>query len=347
MTRRSFTTLAAAAPFAFATASAAPRTSVGVASESFHYRASVERRRGETPITDPLLLAQHCAAMGAGGIQAALPSNDYRDAGKLKSFLQKNGMYFEASVQLPRSEVDLDVFNKSLRAADQAGASVIRTALFTGSRYESFSDVDHYNSARAQAWKSVTLAEPMLRKRKMKMAIENNKDLRSPDILELIDRIQSEYVGVCVDLGNSYALMEDPVDIARAFAKFAFSCHIKDQILKSSEHGFQLFDAPLGTGVVQLGRAISALKQYQPGLRLNLETMTRDAIEVPYLEDEYWVTMDDLPGIDLIRTLRTVRDNEPDEPLPLISQLSPEARIQLEDDNVSTGLNYAANTLGL
>lgn len=347
MTRRSFTTLAAAAPFAFSTATAAPRTSVGVSSASFHYRASVERQRGETPITDPLLLAQHCAAMGAGGIQAELPSSDYSYASKLKNYLLNNGMYFEASVQLPRSEGDLDEFRKTLRTAEQAGASVIRTALFTGSRYESFSDVEHYQSARAQAWKSVTLAEPMLRKRKMKMAIENNRDLRSPDLLQLIDRIQSEYVGVCVDLGNSYALMEDPLDIARAFAKFAYSCNIKDHIFKSSQRGFEMFDTPLGTGVIDLGRAITALKQYQPNLRLTLDTLTRDALEVPYLEDEYWVTMDDLPGIDLIHTLRVVRDNEPDEPLPIISKLSPEARIQLEDDNVSTGLDYAANVLGL
>jgi hypothetical protein len=89
------------------------------------------------------------------------------------------------------------------------------------------------------------------------------------------------------------------------------------------------------------------LRQYQPNVRFSLETMTRDALEVPYLEDNYWVTMDDLPGMDLIRTLRTIRENEPVEPLALISQLSPEERIKLEDDNVRAGLDYAANVLGL
>jgi sugar phosphate isomerase/epimerase len=206
---------------------------VGVGSASYFYRSSVERQRGETPITDPLRFAAYCAELGAGGIQATLPKDDGGYARKVRNLLDKHGMYFEASAQLPRSDSDLDAFQRTVRAAEQAGASVIRTVLFSGRRYESYADMAHFQEARQAAWKSVTLAEPILRKRKMKIAIENHKDLRSEDLLQLIDRIQSEYIGVCVDLGNNYALMEDPLDIARAFSKFAYSCHVKDHILKS------------------------------------------------------------------------------------------------------------------
>ncbi len=347
MTRRSFAALAAAAPLAFTTASAAPRTSMGIASSSFRNRANAERQRGETPITDPLRFAQYAAELGAGGIQAQLPTTNSGYASKLNNIIKKNGMFFEASAPLPRSPADVEEFRKTLRAAEQAGARVIRTVLFSGSRFEAFSDLEHYQEARQQAWRSVTLAEPLLRKRRMRIAIENHKVLRSSDMLQLLDRIQSEYVGVCVDFGNSIALMEDPVDVARAFAKFAYSCHVKDHILKSSERGFELFDARIGTGVIDLRRAVSAIRQYQPNVRFSLETITRDALEIPYLEDDYWVTMDDLPGIDLIRTMRTVRDTEPADPLPKPSQLSPEELLKLEDDNVRAGLTYASNELGL
>lgn len=348
MTRRQFAALAAAAPAAVSSLAGAPRTAVGVGSASYHFRASVERQRGETPITDPLRFASYCAELGAGGIQAALPSADGGYARKVGDLLRKNGMYFEASAQLPRSESDLEAFRDMVRAADQAGATVIRTVLFSGRRYESFTDAAHFQEARQAAWKAVTLAEPILRKRKMKIAIENHKDLRSEDLLQLIDRIQSEYVGVCVDLGNNYALMEDPVDIARAFSKFAYSCHIKDHILKSYNKGFLLFDAKLGTGVINLRQAVSTLRQAQPNLKFSIETMTRDALEVPYLEDGYWETMGtDIPGQDVVRTMKLVHDTEPKDELPLISALSPEERIKLEDDNIRAGLAYAADTLGL
>lgn len=348
MTRRQFAALAAAAPAALSSLSGAPRTAVGVGSASYHFRASVERQRGETPITDPLRFASYCDELGAGGIQAALPSDDGDYARKVGDVLGKNGMYFEASAELPRGDTDLDGFRDMIRAAEQAGASVIRTVLFSGRRYEDFTDKEHFQQARQAVWKSVTLAEPILRKRKMKIAIENHKDLRSEDLLLLIERLQSEYVGVCVDLGNNYALMEDPVDIARAFAKYAYSCHIKDHILKSYNKGFLLFDAKLGTGVINLRQAVSILRQAQPNLKFSLETMTRDALEVPYLTDSYWTTMGtDIPGQDVIRTMKLVQDTEPKDELPRISMLSPEERIKLEDDNVRGGLAYAADALGL
>jgi sugar phosphate isomerase/epimerase len=348
MTRRQFAALAAAAPAALSTLSGAPRTAVGVGSASYHYRASVERQRGETPITDPLRLASYCAELGAGGIQAALPSDDGDYARKVGDLLRKNGMYFEASVELPRGESDIDAFQRTVRAADQAGATVIRTVLFSGRRYESFTDAAQFQEARQAAWKSITLAEPVLRKRKIKLAIENHKDLRSEDLLQLIGRIQSEYVGVCVDLGNNYALMEDPIDIVRAFSKFAYSCHIKDHVLKSYNKGFLLFDAKLGTGVINLRQAVSTLRQAQPTLKFSLETMTRDALEVPYLEGSYWASMgNDIPGQDVVRTMKLVQDTEPKDELPRISALSPEEYIKLEDDNIRAGLAYAADTLGL
>lgn len=348
MTRRQFAALAAAAPAALSTLSGAPRTAVGVGSASYHFRAGVERQRGETPITDPVRFAEYCAELGAGGIQAALPSSNGGYAGKVGNILRKNGMYFEASAQLPRSEADLDSFRDTVRAAEQAGASVIRTVLFAGRRYEAYTDMAHFQEARQAAWKSVTLAEPILRKRKMKIAIENHKDLRSEDLLQLIDRIQSEYIGICVDLGNNYALMEDPVAIARAFSKFAYSCHIKDHILKSYNKGFLLFDAKLGTGIINLRQAVSTLRQAQPSLKFTLETMTRDALEVPYLDDSYWQTMaTDIPGQDVVRTMKLVQDTEPKDELPRMSALSPEEHIKLEDDNIRAGLAYAADTLGL
>jgi sugar phosphate isomerase/epimerase len=348
MTRRHFAALAVAAPAALSSLSGAPRTSVGVSSASYGFRGSVERQRGETPITDPQRLASYCAELGAGGIQAALPSDDVGYAIKVGAILKKNGMYFEASAALPRSEADLDSFRDMVRAAEQAGAGVIRTVLFAGSRYESFTGMAHFQEARQVAWRAITLAEPVLRRRKMKIAIENHKDLRSEDLLQLIDRIQSEYVGVCVDLGNSYALMEDPLDVARAFSKFAYSCHIKDHVLKSYDKGFLLFDAKLGTGIVNLRQAVSTLRQAQPNLKFTLETITRDALEVPYLEDGFWTTMGtDIPGRDVVRMMKLIQATEPKDDLPRISALSPEERIKLEDGNVRAGLAYAADTLGL
>ncbi len=347
MTRRQFSALAAAAPAALSQASAAPSTAVGVGSASYHLRARYDREAGKTPITETLTFAQYCADLGAGGIQARLSEPDGGYAKKVRNVLEANGMYFEASGSLPRDETEIGDFRRLLRAAEDAGASVMRTVLFSGRRYETYRSFDSYREAANQAWKSITLAEPQLRRRRMKIAIENHKNLRIPEMLDLMNRIQSEYVGVCVDFGNNYALMEDPLDIAEEFAKYALSSHIKDHRLKEYERGFLLEDAPLGEGVMDLKRIVGILRQARPSLKFTLETMTRDALEIPYLTDDYWAALPNLPGRDLAHTISTVRRTQRSEDPQKVSMLTRDEQIELEDQNVRKGLSYARDVLGI
>jgi hypothetical protein len=55
----------------------------------------------------------------------------------------------------------------------------------------------------------------------------------------------------------------------------------------------------------------------------------------------------DIPGQDVVRTMKLVHDTEPQDELPSISALSLEEHIKLEDDNIRAGLAYAADALGL
>ena len=347
MTRRQFSALAAAAPAALSSAAAAPVTAMGVGTASYHLRSRYDRDAGKTPITETLTFAQYCAELGAGGIQAGLSETAGGYTKKVRNVLETHGMYFEASGRLPRDETEIGGFRNLLRAAQDAGASVMRTVLFPGRRYEVHHSYESYSNAATQAWKSLTLAEPQLRKRRMKIAIENHKNLRIPDMLGLMDRIQSEYVGVCVDFGNNYVLMEDAMDVAEEFAKYALSSHIKDHRLKGYEHGFLLEDVPLGEGIMDLKRMVAVLRSAQPSLKFTLETMTRDALEVPYLTDEYWAALPDLPGRDLAHTIATMLETQPEGKPQKVSALSREVQIRLEDENVRKGLAYGRDVLGL
>jgi hypothetical protein len=166
----------------------------------------------------------------------------------------------------------------------------------------------------------VARAEPTLRKLRMKIAIENHKNLRIPDMLDIMERIQSEYVGITVDFGNNYVLMEDPVQIAEAFAPYALTSHIKDHQLDEYEDGIRLFDAQLGTGIIDLPKVISTLRNRQPNIRFNLETMTRDALEVPCFNESYWATYgpNEMSARDLAMTVATARRKHPKAPFPKI-----------------------------
>src|SRR6185503_1876690 len=104
-----------------------------------------------------------------------------------------------------------------------------------------------------------SLAEPVLKKHRLRLAIENHKDWRVSELLDILKRLSSEWVGVCVDTGNSLALLEEPMAVIQGLAPFAFSCHLKDMGVQEYEEGFLLSEVPLGEGFLDLKKMIALL----------------------------------------------------------------------------------------
>jgi sugar phosphate isomerase/epimerase len=149
-------------------------------------------------------------------------------------------MLVEALLDLPRNEADTDLFQKRLTCAKEAGAALARIVMLPGRRYEQFQTRADYELACDQAMKSLQLAEPVAARHKFRLAVENHKDHLVTEKLEVLKRISSEYVGLCVDVINNFALLEDPLETARAFAPYALTVHIKEESIRESEDGFWL-----------------------------------------------------------------------------------------------------------
>ena len=75
--------------------------------------------------------------------------------------------------------------------------------------------------------------------------------------------------------------------------------------------------------------------------------ITRDPLEVPYLEDAYWVTYErrDAGRVEAFRTGVLARASK--APLPRITGMTPEQMLAAEDANVRACVAYARGTLGL
>ena len=78
--------------------------------------------------------------------------------------------------------------------------------------------------------------------------------------MDLVKRVESEHIGVCLDTGNSIALLEDPMEVVEALAPWALTTHIKDMAVREYERGFLLAEVPLGTGFLELTRMIQVLR---------------------------------------------------------------------------------------
>jgi sugar phosphate isomerase/epimerase len=292
-------------------------------------------------------LLEECDQLGAGGIQCPLELKDASAAKALRQRAERHGMFVEASLTPPRDEADVARFEKDVQLAKEAGASVGRTVIMPGRRYEQFKSMAEFRQAEAEGLKSVQLAEPIVAKHRFRLAVENHKDHRIAERLELLRRFSSEFIGVCVDVGNNLALLEDPLEVVRAFAPWAFTVHLKDHVMHEYGQGFLLADVALGEGFLDLPAIVRALREARPEVRFSFEGITRDALKVPVLTEGYWATLSDTPARELARTWGLVKPSSHPESPVVVSRLSEADQRALERRNVERSLAYARDRLGL
>jgi sugar phosphate isomerase/epimerase len=347
LTRREALALGAGVVLAGGVRAAEPKKRLGVVLYSYSIRHS-HPPKGEGPsLDDPRDFLDHCAIVGAAGIQTALGARDEKYAETLRAKAEKHGMYVEGIVGLPKNKDDVTRFEKELRFAKECGATVLRTAAMNGRRYEKFETREAFDAALKAASESLALAAPVAEKLKVRLGVENHKDLRIPDMLEFLKRFDREQIGICLDTGNSIALLEQPLDVVKAFAGRTITTHLKDMAVAEYEDGFLLSEVALGDGSLDLKQIVKLIDEKSQGaVRWNLEMITRDPLRVPCLTPKYWATMGDLPARRLAEALARVRKEKQAE-LPSVSKLTIAKQIEEEEDNVRRSFKYAREKLEL
>ena len=341
-TRRDFLGTAATLAAALRLSGNEPKPPMGVLLYSYGLRQSDRASN----FNDPLTFLDHCRAIGAGGMQTSLGVRDDAYAERLRKRAAEHGLYVEGIVRLPRDAADVERFTNEVRTAKSCGATVLRTVLLSGRRYEVFDSAAAFRQFAETGRRSLLLAKTVAERLGVRLAVENHKDLEANALVDLLKDVNSPRVGACVDFGNNLALLEDPVEVAEALAPFAFTTHVKDMGVEEYPDGFLLSEMPLGTGFLDLGRIVAILRKARPEIRLNLEMITRDPLRIPVLTGKYWATMGHVPAPRLARSLALVRKHAARQPLPRVSGLSAGERVKREDDNVRVSLRHARERLG-
>jgi sugar phosphate isomerase/epimerase len=319
---------------------------MGVVVHSYGIRYGSKVESAKYPaFQDALDFMRHCHSIGAGGIQTTVGgwANDF--AKMVRDEREKLGMYLEGSIGMPKNQEDVSRFEKEVLTAKEAGATVLRTVCLSGRRYENFKSEAEWVTFKANSLKTIQLAEPIVRKHQVKLAIENHKDWKADELAAIIQNLGSDWVGVTLDFGNNVSLLEEPMKVIRTLAPFAFSTHVKDMGVKAYADGFLLSEVPLGTGIVDLKEAVTLCQKYNPAMTFSLEMITRDPLEIPCLEESYWTTFENASAQDLAKILRLVKDNPYSGTLPSVRNLNPEEKLAFEEENVVKCLAYSRANL--
>ena len=341
MNRRDF--LAAGASTMVATAFAADPPAqpsrLGLLFYSYGRRAAAEKNTG---FARPASFIEFAHARGANGVQMPLGTWNEADARTIRQTAGKRGVHLEGIVSPPKDDAeDLERFRSELRMVRDCGGNVVRVVASGGRRYEVFDKPADFPAFVERATASFKRAEPLAREQKVTLAIENHKDFRSDEQIDLLKKLGSEWLGVCLDLGNNLSLLEDPVKVIERLAPLTKTVHVKDIGIEQAPEGFRMAEVPLGQGIFDLKKMIGIIRKAAPQARLNLEMMTRDPLLIPCLTDKYWATLDQVPARELARTLAFAGTRARKEPLIIVTKQPADEQLALEEANVRESLRYA------
>lgn len=345
MNRRAFLT-AAAAGTAFAATSSSTKVLKNMGSAGPGLRARIQ---AEGKAWD---IVKYCHGKGLGAAHTSLPA-DLNPAGvaKIRQQVNKYDMRLTVGVRTPRTEADLPKYEAAVKAASEMDGRVVCVHdAFSGRRYEQFKSAAEYHTFFDACKKGVRMAEPILRKYKMPLAIENHKGWRSGELAEWVKSSGSEYIGVCLDLVNNVSLIETPQQTIDTLAPYTIFVSFKDIGVDFYDEGILLSEVPFGDGYLDLAGIVARFQKKDPKMLFQLEMLTRDPLKVPVFTEQYWKVYDDkspASSRDLAMLIDWVRKSPPKRPLPRTSGLSPAGVLALEDECNQRSIDYARAYLPL
>jgi sugar phosphate isomerase/epimerase len=99
-------------------------------------------------------------------------------------------------------------------------------------------------------------------KRGIQLAVENHIDFTSDEMLQLLEAVDSPYLGINFDTGNFLRLLDDPVKGMAKLAKRVYATHIKDLKVQAGvapDEWYFFSSAPVGDGLIENQKLVQML----------------------------------------------------------------------------------------
>ena len=175
-----------------------------------------------------------------------------------------------------KNESEYGEMIKSFEQAKQVGAKVMRVV---GSSLM-FRFEDHQEQI-GRLTKRFKEAAKVASDYGIKMAVENHIDFTSDEILQLLEAVDSPYLGLNFDTGNFLRLLDDPIKGMEKLATHTLATHIKDLKINknaAADDWYFFSTTPVGDGVVDNLKLAQLLKDadYQGFLATEIDFLHPD-----------------------------------------------------------------------
>lgn len=166
--------------------------------------------------------------------------------------LSKAAYERELTIEVGTRGLDPGHLARYIAIADRCGAKVLRTVM-SGSLCGL--------GQLAMAEQSIRKILPLLENHCITLAFENNEAFSATEFASLMRRIESPYVGVCLDTANSLGRPETLQTVIENLGGFAVVLHAKDYDIQriQTRMGFSIVGTPVGEGRVDFDWVLAEL----------------------------------------------------------------------------------------
>ncbi len=235
---------------------------LGLGSYAFRWSIGLKDRRPARPMAAmEVLEAAH--DHGLALVQYAdnmpldrLSADEHR---ALKARADGYGMGLELGTQ----SFDAEEIGRYIPIGERIGARILRVAL----------DAEDARIPVKELAAEIRELLPDGRRAGLRFAIENHFNYPSPRMVELLDAVDDDALGVCLDVANSICAGEWPMTTVRMLAPYTINLHLKDYVIAPDPYGvgFRIQGVPLGEGRAEIGAIFAALAHCPDDMSVILE----------------------------------------------------------------------------
>ena len=195
----------------------------------------------------------------------------------LKNYLNHNNQSYIIDCEKKFSKTEL---KKLILISNQIGTKFIRIKCSNILSCERYRYKKKWNAKIQSIVKKINQIKPLLKKYKIKLAIENHQDLDSCDLIDIIKKVGKNYVGINFDVGNSFATCEIPIEFLKKTRKYIINVHLKDYIILPTNKRYSLHKCPIMDGDSQINKVLNLLKKYRLKAPVSIELGAKTPREI-------------------------------------------------------------------
>ncbi|MBT4499595.1 MAG: sugar phosphate isomerase/epimerase [Gemmatimonadetes bacterium] len=136
------------------------------------------------------------------------------------------------------------------------------------------------------------------------LALENHDRFSVRTFAEILERVDSSHLGICLDTANSFGALEGPEVVVEALGPHVVNLHIKDFAVRRIDHslGFVVEGTAAGQGQLDIPWLLERLGKLAKGdfnAILELWPPPEEDVEATVRKEEAWVAA----SVDYLRSL--------------------------------------------